>query len=55
MIAGAAGAVVAGAVLGLRYGLRRRERLRDRATVWLSAGGLILAGRDTVPAPVAIR
>ncbi|MGA8254146.1 MAG: hypothetical protein WB989_26915, partial [Mycobacterium sp.] len=30
--------------LGLRYGLGRRERLRDRATVWLSAGGLILAG-----------
>ena len=44
VIAGAAGAVVAGVALGLRYGLGRRERLRDRATVWLSAGGLILAG-----------
>jgi arabinofuranan 3-O-arabinosyltransferase len=44
VIAGAAGAVVAGVALGLRYGLRRREVLRDRATVWLSSGGLILAG-----------
>ncbi len=44
VIAGPAGAVVAGAALGLRYGLRRRERLRERAPVWLSAGGLILAG-----------
>jgi arabinofuranan 3-O-arabinosyltransferase len=44
VIAGAAGAVVACATLGLRYGLRRRERLRERATGWLSAGGLILAG-----------
>jgi arabinofuranan 3-O-arabinosyltransferase len=44
VIAGAAGVVVAGAALGLRYALRRRERVRDRATVWLSAGGLVLAG-----------
>jgi arabinofuranan 3-O-arabinosyltransferase len=42
VIAGVVGAAVAGAALGLRYGLRRRER--ERATVWLSAGGLILAG-----------
>jgi arabinofuranan 3-O-arabinosyltransferase len=38
MIAGPAGAVVVGAAFGLRYALR------DRATVGLSAGGLILAG-----------
>ena len=44
MIAGAAGVVVAGAAFALRYGLRRRERLRDHATACLSAGGLILAG-----------
>ncbi len=44
VIAGAAGAVVAAVAVGLRYGLRRREVLRDRATVWLSAGGLTLAG-----------
>jgi arabinofuranan 3-O-arabinosyltransferase len=37
-IAGWAGAVVVGAAFGLRYALR------DRATVGLSAGGLILAG-----------
>ena len=44
VIAGVAGVVVAGTVLGLRYALRHRERWRDRFTVWLSAGGLILAG-----------
>jgi arabinofuranan 3-O-arabinosyltransferase len=44
VVAGVAGAVVAAAALGLRYALRHRERLRDRATVALSAGGLILAG-----------
>jgi arabinofuranan 3-O-arabinosyltransferase len=44
VIAGVAGAVVVAAALGLRYALRRREDLRDRATLWLSAGGLILAG-----------
>jgi arabinofuranan 3-O-arabinosyltransferase len=44
VIAGVVGVVVAGAALGLRYGLRHRERLRDRTTVWLSVGGLILAG-----------
>ena len=44
VIAGAAGVVVAAAALSLRYALRHRARVRDRATVWLSAGGLILAG-----------
>lgn len=44
LIAGAAGVVVMGAALGLRYVLRDRERLRDNVTVGLSAGGLILAG-----------
>jgi len=42
--AGAAGVVVVGAALALRYALRHRERLRDRATVAAAAGGLILAG-----------
>ncbi len=44
LIAGPGGGVVVGAALGLRYVLRHRERLRDRLTVGLSAGGLILAG-----------
>ena len=44
VIAGAGGVAVVGAALGLRYALRRRQRLRDAATVALSAGGLILAG-----------
>jgi arabinofuranan 3-O-arabinosyltransferase len=44
VIAGAGGAVAVAAVLGLRYALRHRERLRDGLTVALSAGGLILAG-----------
>lgn len=43
-IAGAAGVAVVGAAFGLRYVLRDRERLLDRITVGLSAGGLILAG-----------
>src|SRR6201999_26697 len=38
LIAGVAGVLVAGGALGLRY------VWRDRLTVWLSAGGLILAG-----------
>ena len=44
VIAGAWGAAVVGAALGLRYALRRRPILRDVTTVALSAGGLILAG-----------
>ncbi len=44
VIAGAAGALVVGAALCLRYALRRRERWRDGVTVGLSASGLILAG-----------
>ncbi|SPM33335.1 integral membrane protein, partial [Mycobacterium rhizamassiliense] len=44
LIAGAVGAVMAAGALGLRYALRHRERLRDRVTVAISAGGLILAG-----------
>ncbi|QUR65990.1 alpha-(1-_3)-arabinofuranosyltransferase [Mycobacterium spongiae] len=44
VIAGAAGAVAVGAALGLQYALRHRDQLRDRITVGVSAGGLILAG-----------
>jgi arabinofuranan 3-O-arabinosyltransferase len=44
VIAGVGGAVVVAAAVGLRYALRRRERLRDGLTVALSAGGLMLAG-----------
>jgi arabinofuranan 3-O-arabinosyltransferase len=43
MIAGLAGVVLVGAAFGLRYVLSDGQR-RDRVTVWLSAGGLILAG-----------
>jgi arabinofuranan 3-O-arabinosyltransferase len=44
VISGVAGVVVVGAALGLRYLLRRRERLCDAVTVGAAAGGLILAG-----------
>lgn len=44
VIASIAGVMVMGTALGVRYALRRRERLRDRVTVGLAAGGLILAG-----------
>ncbi|HKP41121.1 alpha-(1-_3)-arabinofuranosyltransferase [Mycobacterium sp.] len=44
VISGMAGIVAVGAALGLRYMLRRREKLCDAVTVGLSAGGLILAG-----------
>ncbi|BBY23257.1 alpha-(1-_3)-arabinofuranosyltransferase domain-containing protein [Mycobacterium stomatepiae] len=44
LIAGVAGVVVIGSVIGLRYALRHREGLRHRVTVAASAGGLILAG-----------
>jgi arabinofuranan 3-O-arabinosyltransferase len=44
VIAGAVGALVFGTALGLQWALRDRPRRRDVITVWLSAGGLILAG-----------
>jgi arabinofuranan 3-O-arabinosyltransferase len=44
VIAGVVGALVFGAALGLQWALRNRPRRRDVVTVWLSAGGLILAG-----------
>ncbi len=44
VIAGAAGVVVVGAALALRYVLRHRQPWRDGVTIGLSAGGLILAG-----------
>jgi arabinofuranan 3-O-arabinosyltransferase len=43
-IAGVTGVLVFGAALGMRWLLRNRPRRRDVVTVWLSAGGLILAG-----------
>jgi arabinofuranan 3-O-arabinosyltransferase len=44
VIAGTAGVVVFVAALGLRWVLRRSPQRRDSVTLWLSAGGLILAG-----------
>ncbi|WP_116672496.1 alpha-(1-_3)-arabinofuranosyltransferase [Mycobacterium kubicae] len=44
VIAGVSGALAVGAAVGLRYALRERERLSDKASAGLSAGGLILAG-----------
>ena len=44
VIAGAAGIAVFGAALGLRWVLRKRPDRATRVTLWLSAGGLILAG-----------
>jgi arabinofuranan 3-O-arabinosyltransferase len=44
VIAGAAGIAVFGAALGVRWLLRNRPNHRDAVTLWLSAGGLILAG-----------
>jgi arabinofuranan 3-O-arabinosyltransferase len=44
VIAGVAGVLVFGAALGMRWVLRNRPRRRDVITLWLSAGGLILAG-----------
>lgn len=43
-ISGLAGLLAAGAALGLRHLLRDRESWRDRLTVGVAAGGLILAG-----------
>ena len=44
LIAGVAGVLVFVAALGMRWVLRNRPRRRDVVTLWLSAGGLILAG-----------
>src|ERR1700733_15062275 len=44
LIAGVSGVLVFGAALGMRWVLRNRPRRRDVVTLWLSAGGLILAG-----------
>lgn len=44
LIAGAVGAAVFGAALGLLYALRHRQRAYDAARLGLSAGGLIAAG-----------
>jgi len=44
VISGFVGAVVAGAALGIRYLLRRREKLCEAVTVGVAAGGLIAAG-----------
>ena len=43
-IAGVVGVLVFSAVLGLQWVLRRRQRQHDAVTLWMSAGGLILAG-----------
>ncbi|MDT5211114.1 MAG: arabinofuranan 3-O-arabinosyltransferase [Mycobacterium sp.] len=44
VISGIPGVIVGGAALGLRYILRRREKLCEAVTVGLVAAGLILAG-----------
>ena len=44
MISGIAGVIVGGAAVGLRYLLRRREKLCEAVTVGVAAGGLIVAG-----------
>jgi arabinofuranan 3-O-arabinosyltransferase len=44
VISGIAGVIVVAAALGVRYLLRRREKLCDAVTVGAAAGGLILAG-----------
>ncbi|MCK0177206.1 alpha-(1-_3)-arabinofuranosyltransferase [Mycolicibacterium sp. F2034L] len=44
VVSGVAGVAVVGLALGGLYLLRHRERLRDRLTVGVTAGGLILAG-----------
>ncbi len=44
VISGIAGVIVGGAALGLRYLLRRREKLCEAVTVGVAAGGLIVAG-----------
>ncbi len=44
VVAGVVGVLVLGAALGLRWVLRNRPRRRGAVALWLSAGGLILAG-----------
>jgi arabinofuranan 3-O-arabinosyltransferase len=44
LVSGIAGLVAGGAALGLRYVLRRREKLCEAVTVGVTAGGLIVAG-----------
>jgi arabinofuranan 3-O-arabinosyltransferase len=44
LVSGIAGVIVGGAALGLRYVLRRRERLCEAVTIGVTAGGLIFAG-----------
>ena len=44
VIAGAAGVAVFGVALGLRWALRKHPRQRDTVALWLTAGGLTLAG-----------
>ena len=44
VISGIVGVIVGGAALGLRYLLRRREKLCEAVTVGIAAGGLIVAG-----------
>jgi arabinofuranan 3-O-arabinosyltransferase len=44
VISGIAGVIVGGAALGVRFLLRRREKLCEAVTVGLAAGGLTLAG-----------
>lgn len=44
VVSGPAGVLVAAAAIGVRYLLRRRERLSDALTVGTAAFGLILAG-----------
>ncbi|EKF25561.1 F5/8 type C domain protein [Mycolicibacterium hassiacum DSM 44199] len=44
IVSGVAGVLVAGAALGVRYLLRRREKLCDAVTLGTTAGAFILAG-----------
>src|SRR6185503_5637607 len=44
LVSGIMGITVGGAALGLRYVLRRREKLCEAVTVGITAGGLIIAG-----------
>jgi arabinofuranan 3-O-arabinosyltransferase len=44
LVSGIMGITVGGAALGLRYVLRRREKLCEAVTVGITVGGLIIAG-----------